>query len=332
MATSILGTGACVGRRCVTNEELVGRGLDTSDAWIVEHTGIKERRVALEAEATSDYAVTAGRLAMQDAGVDGASIDLVICATSTPDHPLPATASLVQAGLGLRCGGFDVNGVCSGFVYALITGFALHQAGGYRNILVIGADTYSKVVDPLDRQTTIFFGDGAGAVVLGSTGDASLLSSEVGCDGSRAAEIIVKAGGSRFPITLARLMEREHYFRMNGRAVREFVTRRLPELIESVARKAAVPIDDVRLVIPHQANKTLLLECARRIGLTEQQLYVNVHRLGNCAAASIPIALDEAVHGGVIQRGDHVILAGFGGGLSWAALCLRWTTVVRPGR
>jgi acetoacetyl-CoA synthase len=324
MNSAIIGTGSAIPERRVTNADLIRGGLETSDEWILEHIGIRERYVASEDQATSDLAALAAQRALAAASIPAAEVDLTICATSTPDHPLPSTAGLIQARLGCRGGAFDLNAVCSGFVYALNTAFALHGTGRYRHILVVGADTYSKILDRRDRKTVVFFGDGAGAVVVGPAKHTTLLAAAEGSDGSRAQHIIVRAGGSRHPATPERLLNGECWFHMDGRAVWDFVSECLPRAVREVTSKAGLSIADLKLLIPHQANRKLLRSCAESLGLKQEQLHINVERFGNTAAASVPLALDEAVRTERLRPDDTVTLVGFGGGLAWAAACLRW--------
>jgi 3-oxoacyl-(acyl-carrier-protein) synthase III len=322
---AIVGSGSYLPPNRFSNEDLVKAGVDTSDAWIVAKTGIRERRFACEDQASSDLAAAAGAAAIASAGLSADAIDLVVCATSSPDHLLPSTASIVQNKLGCSAGAFDLNAGCSGFPYALSVGFAMLQSGGYRHVLVVGADTYSRFLDPQDRTTYVFFGDGAGAVVLGPVpGEASLLATIHGSDGAGAKRICVPCGGSRLPATEARLKERLHRFRMDGRGVWDFVIQRVPKLVHEVTARAGLSLEDIDLIIFHQANRIMLRQLAELLRIPESKLFTNVERYANTAAASIPIALDEAVKSGRLNHGQHVLLVGFGAGLSWSALCLRW--------
>jgi len=323
--TAILGTGSYAPERIVTNRELIASGLDTTDEWIVERTGIRERRIASPEEATSDLAARAAERALEMAGIKAADLDLIICATSTPDHPLPATANLIQHKLKCDAGALDVNAACSGFVYALSVGFALRSSGQARYVLVVGADTYSRILDWEDRRSAIFFGDGAGAAVLGPTSSGDwLLSSVHGSDGSGARQIMVQAGGSRLPATEERVRSRLTRFHMDGRAVWSFAVARMPATVREVATRAGLAVADIRLLIPHQSNQRMLEACCASLGLEEERLFLNVDRYANTASASVAIALDEAVRQRRIRPGDPVVLVGFGGGLSWSAVCLRW--------
>lgn len=323
--TAILGTGSYVPERVVTNEQLIASGLDTSHEWILEKTGIRERRIAGSEEATSDLAVCAAKRALEMAGLKAADLDLIICATSSPDHPIPATASIIQHKLGCAAGALDVNAVCSGFVYALSVGFALRSSGQARHVLVIGADTYSRLLDWGDRRSAVFFGDGAGAVVLGpAPGPDWLLSSVHGSDGGGADKIMIAAGGSRLPATEEHVRARLTRFHMDGRAVWNFALDRMPAAVREVAARAGLSVADIGLLIPHQSNQRMLEACCESLGLEKERMFLNVDRYANTAAASIAIALDEALRQRRIGPGEPVVLVGFGGGLSWSAVCLRW--------
>jgi 3-oxoacyl-[acyl-carrier-protein] synthase-3 len=324
--TAICGTGSYVPEDAVSNEELLRSGLDTTDNWIVEHTGIRWRRIARPEQATSDLALVAARRALEAAELRPSDLDLIICATSTPDHQLPATASLLQHQLGCRSGAFDLNAACSGFVCALITGFALRRQMGYRHVLVVGADTYSRILNWKDRTSAVFFGDGAGAVVLGpSHGGDWLMAAELGSDGGGAAAITVPSGGSRAPATEEHVRAQQHKFRMNGQAVWSFALDKMPAATRAVIARAGLALADIDLVIPHQANARMLHACADSLQLPPERLFLNLDRYANTASASVAIALDEAVRAGRVSRGHKVVLVGFGGGLSWSALCLRWS-------
>jgi len=326
MGAAIVGTGAYVPNHVVSNDDLVRiHGVDTSDEWIVSHTGIRARRWASADQATSDLAHEAARRALDDAGATPADVALVICATSSPDYPIPATANLVQHRLGIQAGGFDINGVCSGFVQALVTGFALCEQLASGLVLVIGADTYSRLIDLRDRRTAVFFGDGAGAVVLAPrAGSSWLQGSSHGCNGAAFDRIIVPMGGSRTTTTAAGIDAGEHKLRMDGRSVWEFATQRVPAAVRDVAARSGLSVTDLDLLIPHQANLRMLEHCARELEMPRSKLVTNVERYGNTAAASIPIALHEARVEGKLGSGHRVALVAFGSGLSWCAACLRW--------
>ena len=321
----IAGLGMYVPDTVVTNQDL-SRTLDTSDEWIRSRTGIAERRVARPEETTASMAIAAANQALRSAGVAPDEVDLVLVATATPDHPFPATASLVQAGIGAgRAGACDLNAACSGFVYALSLADGCIRAGLQRTVLVIGAETFSRIVDWNDRATCVLFGDGAGAVVLRATDrEFGLLAATAGSDGSRADLLLVPAGGSRLPASSDTIQERLHMVRMDGREIFRFAVAALPRMTAEVVAAAGWTLADVDLFVAHQANVRIIQSAARTLGLPEEKVYLNVHRYGNTSAASIPIALCEAVEEGRLAEGDRVVLAGFGSGLSWAACALRW--------
>jgi len=323
VGAAIIGTGSYLPSRRLTNADLIALGVDTTHDWIVSHAGIEQRFWATDAQSTSDLALCAAQRALERAGVRASDLRLTICATSSPDYPLPATASLVQHGLGAAGGAFDINGVCSGFVSALATAFALcEQAGG--PILVIGADTYSRWLSPRTRSTAVFFGDGAGAVVVAPTPSTSLRSLAFASDGAQFDKIIVRAGGSRRPARLSGVTEEELTIGMDGRAVWQYATEAVPAIVRQVVERAGLHPSDIDWLIPHQANQRMLEEIVDVLGMPRERLVSNIQQVANTAAASIPIALDHAVQEERLKRGDTVTLVGFGGGLAAAALCLSW--------
>jgi 3-oxoacyl-[acyl-carrier-protein] synthase-3 len=325
MSVGIKGSGLFVPHRVVTNHDLVAAGMRTSHEWIVEHTGIHARRIAAAEEATSDLAVGAARDAIDQAGISPSEIRMIVCATSTPDHTLPSTAGLVQDRLGVTgAGAFDLNAGCSGFAYALNVGFALQQNLSEGYVLVVAADTYSRFLDWDDRSSAMFFGDGAGAVVLGPSSRNWMLASYCGSDGSGSKHITIPAGGSRLPATECRVREKLTQFHMNGKEVWSFVRGLLPEMIHEVTRRAGLRVADIKLFIPHQANERLLLACIGDLGIERERMLLNVDRYGNTGSASAAIGLAEAVASGRLSPGDIVVLAGFGAGLAWSSSCLEW--------
>jgi len=324
---TITGVGSCVPERVVTNFDLE-KMVDTTDEWIRTRTGIRERRVAAEDQATSDLAVVAARRALEEARLDPADLDLIIVATVTPDMPFPATACIVQDRLGAsRAAALDLETACSGFVYALATGAQFIETGLYNNVLVIGAETLSKIVDWTDRRTCVLLGDGAGAVVLqpAPAEDQGLLSFHLGADGGGADLLKQPAGGSRLPASEETVRSRLHYVHMNGREVFKFAVKVMGEAAQAALEKCGLGFADVDYYIPHQANYRIIEASARRFGLPMERVYVNIDRYGNTSAASIPVALDEAVDQGRIRPGDLVLLVAFGGGLTWGAAVCRWT-------
>ena len=322
----ITGIGSALPKRVVTNHDLAAR-LDTTDEWIRSRSGIHERRVVEPGTATSDLAIAAGAQALESDRRSGGSgeVELVVLATTTPDRPCPATAPLVAAGLGLgQVPAFDVNAVCSGFLYALSTATAMIGSGAAASVLVIGADTYSSIVNPDDRRTAFLFGDGAGSMVLragspGSSGSVQVV--QLGSDGVLEELIMVAHGGSRFP---RRDGPTETWFTMQGQAVYRHAVDRMARSALSVLDRVGWGIADVDWFVGHQANRRILDAVAARIGLPKERLIVNLDRVGNTAAASIPLALADAARAGDLGAGDRVVLAAFGGGAAWGAAALRW--------
>jgi len=300
--------------------------MDTSDEWIVERTGIHERHVAADNEATSDLATKAAQKALEDANITAAEIDLIIVATGTADMAFPATACLVQDNLrALNAAAFDVSAACSGFIYALVTGSQFIKAGVYRKVLVIGAETLSRITDWSDRKTGMLFGDGAGAAVLGETPEGyGILGVDLGANGSGAELLKVPAGGSRNPATAETVLQKQHYIQMDGNEVFKFAVKIMGETTSKALQSANLTHGDLTYLVPHQANIRIIKSAAKRLGLPMDQVVVNVDKYGNTSAASVPIALDEAVKSGVIKPGDIVALVGFGGGLTWASSIIKW--------
>ena len=323
LKVAITGWGMAVPERRVTNFDLA-RTVDTSDAWITERTGIKERRVAGEGETTASLAIEAGMAAIKDAGVDPADIGCCIVATCTSEQPIPPTSSFVQEGLGLRCGAFDIDAACSGFVYALVAGASMVATGAMGPVLVIGSETLTRVVDPTDRSTIVLFGDGAGAVVLAPSDEVSLLAWDLGCDGALTGLLGIPAGGSRQPVTPEGLAAGDHWLKMDGREVFRRAVRVIVDSARATLDRAGLTADDVSLFIPHQANSRIIDSAATKLDLPPERTFVNIDRYGNTSAASVPIALAEAAEGGRLDEGDLVLLSGFGAGMSWASALVRW--------
>jgi 3-oxoacyl-[acyl-carrier-protein] synthase-3 len=323
LKVAIAGWGMAVPERRVTNFDLA-RTVDTSDEWITDRTGIKERRVAGEGETTASLAVEAGLAAIKDAGIDPADIGLCIVATCTSEQPIPPTSSFVQDALGLRCGAFDVDAACSGFVYALVVGASMVASGAIGPVLVVGAETLTRVVDPTDRSTVILFGDGAGAVVLAPSDDLGLLAWDLGCDGSLTGLLGIPAGGSRLPTSAETIAGGDHWLKMDGREVFRRAVRVIVDSARVTLDRAGLTADDVALFVPHQANVRIIDSAANKLGLPPERTFVNIDRYGNTSAASVPIALAEAADAGRLHRGDLVLLSGFGAGMSWATALVRW--------
>lgn len=309
MATGIKGVGHYVPENRVTNKELENI-VDTNDEWIRTRTGIEERRIATDEQDTSDLAYSAAKRAIEDAGITASEIDLILVATITPDKPFPSVSCLLQERLGaVHAAAMDVSAACSGFIYGVVTAKQFVDSGTYQNVLVVGAEKLSKITDWEDRNTCVLFGDGAGAAVVGKVNDGfGVLSFELGADGK---------GGDV-------LYQEEELIRMNGREVFKFAVRQMPESSVSVVEKAGYKKEDVDYLIPHQANIRIMEAARTRLGIPTEKMANSVKRYGNTSAASIPIALSEDVQAGRIKHGDLIVLVGFGGGLTWGAITLRW--------
>jgi 3-oxoacyl-[acyl-carrier-protein] synthase-3 len=321
----ITGWGKSVPQRVLTNRDLE-QMVDTSDEWIVTRTGIRERHIAGEGETTSSMSVEACQEAMERAGVSPDEIDLIIVATSSPDYFCPPVSSMVQDRLGAtRAGAFTLVAGCTGFVYGLVTANQFIETGLYEKVLVVGAETLSPVVDWTDRDTCVLFGDGGAAVLLeASDQPTGILSCELGSKGDDWDALIAPAYGTVKPFSEETLRNREHYLRMDGRRVFKFATRKMTEAVINVVQDSGLTWDDIDLVIPHQANARIIELATRRLKIAPEKVMVNVDRYGNTSAASIPLALCDALEEGRLQSGDHVVLVGFGAGLTWAAAVLHW--------
>jgi 3-oxoacyl-[acyl-carrier-protein] synthase-3 len=322
----VAGWGMCVPERVLTNHDLE-RVVDTNDEWIVSRTGIRERHVVTnERETTSTMATRAARAALMVADLAPNQIDLVIVATVTPDHSFPSTASLVQDALGAaKAGAFDLSAGCSGFIYGLVLASGYISGGCAEHVLVIGAETLSRIVDWTDRNTCVLFGDGAGAVVLSAADrPCGVVSSVLGSDGSGGELLIMPAGGSRCPTSHETVSNGDHFVKMNGSEVFRFATQIVPKATEQVVQKAGWQLGDISLLIPHQANSRIIASAAKKLAIPAERLFVNVDRYGNTSSASIPIALCEAIAAGRVKAGDKLVLVGFGAGLTWAAAAVEW--------
>jgi len=322
----IIGTGSYLPEKVLTNKDLENM-VDTTDEWIVSRTGIRERRIAAEDQASSDLAVEASRKALEAAGVTADQLDLIIVATVTPDMMFPATACLLQDRLGAKkAAAFDLSAACSGFLYGIATASQFIQSGMYRYALVVGVDCLSKITNWEDRNTCVLFGDGAGAVVLGPVEEGSgLLSFELGADGSGGDLLKQPAGGSRLPASRDTVDGRLHTISMAGREVFKFAVRVMGNAAEEALAKAGMTKEDIDFLVPHQANTRIIDAAVKRFGLSEEKVIINLDRFGNMSSASIPVALDEALHQGRIKKGNTLVLVGFGGGLTWGAAVLKWS-------
>jgi 3-oxoacyl-[acyl-carrier-protein] synthase III len=319
----IVGTGSYVPEVVVRNEDLAKFGCDPE--WIVQRTGIQERRHAPPGMATSDLAVEAAMRAMHYAGVTAADIDLIVLGTFTPDLPIPSTATQVQYKLGARCAAFDVSAACAGFAYALVTGSQFVATRCSKLALVIGADCNSRIVEPQDHKTYPLFGDGAGAVLL-SQGDQNqgLISYAMGADGSGEDLLCMKAGGSRCPTSAETIQRGEHFMRMDGRPVFKWAVRLIAQSVRDVLENANLTTADVNLVLLHQANIRIIDAAAEELGFERSKVFANLDKYGNTSAGSIPLALDEAIQQGRVKRGDNILICGFGAGLAWGTALWRW--------
>jgi 3-oxoacyl-[acyl-carrier-protein] synthase-3 len=322
---SIVGTGSYVPSRVLTNAELAKR-VETTDEWIVTRTGMKERRLAGEDEATSDMAAEAAQRALMDAGVRAEEVDLLIVATITPDLPFPNTGCLVQSRIGaVNAACMSLEAACSGFVYALDVGRQFIATGAAQTVLVVGAEKMSSILDWNDRTTCVLFGDGAGAAVLKANhAPRGILTSVLGSDGSLSDLLKIPAGGSRMPTTEQTVRDRQHFLTMNGREVFKHAVTHMTRAARTALARAGLGIGDVRWVIPHQANLRIISAIAERLEAPLDRFVVNVEKYGNTSGASVGIALDEAARDGRLQKGDLVLLLVFGGGFTWGAMVVEW--------
>jgi 3-oxoacyl-[acyl-carrier-protein] synthase-3 len=311
--------------KILTNAHLE-KMVDTSDEWITTRTGIKERRIAAENEFTSDLGAKAALRAMKMAGVTAEQIDLIIVATITPDMPFPSTACLVQRKIGARkIAAFDLEAACSGFIYALEIAQQFIMSRTYDTVLVIGAEKLSAITDWKDRNTCVLFGDGAGAAILQNRPDShGLLTAVMGADGENADLLFMPGGGSRCPASVESVQSRMHYLRMNGKETFKKAVQAMQTAAEEALRRCELKISQIKCVIPHQANRRIIDAVAERLGAHPDQLFVNLDKYGNTSAASVAIALDEAVHSGRFRRGDLILLMVFGAGLTWGAAIIEW--------
>jgi len=323
--TQILGTGYAVPDRVLTNRELESM-VDTSDEWIITRTGIRERRICSPDWATSDLALLAAEKAIKNAGIEAGDLDLILVATVTPDMVFPSTACLLQGRLGAdKAAAFDISAGCTGFIYALAVADRFLMAGDYRYILVVGAETLSRITDYTDRNTCVLFGDGAGAVVVGrGSGANGILSTYLAADGSGESLLYLPAGGSRMPATHQTVDEHLHYIRMQGNEVFRFAVNAIPECVRQVLEPAGVSIDEIDHFVFHQANIRILQTAVKRMKIPWEKTIVNIERYGNMSAASIPLAIAEAVEEGIIHPGQLLVMVGFGAGMTMGSALVRW--------
>jgi 3-oxoacyl-[acyl-carrier-protein] synthase-3 len=322
MRSVVLGCGSYLPSRVVTNSEL-SRTVDTTDEWITQRTGIRERRIAADGETTSDMGIKAARAALAAAGVDAQSIDLVVLATSTPDNTFPASAVVIQAGLGITQGAaFDLQAVCSGFVFSLATVDSLLRTGAFKRALVIGSETFSRLLDWTDRTTCVLFGDGAGAVVVegqlqpGTPADRGILTSHLRSDGRYRSKLYVDGGPSSTGTV--------GHVRMEGRAVFKHAVAMISDVIEDAFAATGYGARDIDWFVPHQANKRIIDDSAHKLGIPPEKVILTVEKHGNTSAASIPLALSVGIADGRIKRGNLVLLEAMGGGFTWGSVLVRW--------
>lgn len=328
MRAAITGLGTAVPAQRLTNAELEAR-VDTTDDWIVERTGIRERRIATAEETTASLAVEAGTAAIKHAGIPPDAVDLLIVATATPEQPIPHTGAFVGEGLGLRCGSFDLQAGCAGFVYMLVVGSSMLTAGGLDHVLLIGSETLSRIIDPRDRGTCILFGDAAAGVVLSRSPDEhhGVLGWDLGCDGSAVGLLGIPAGGSRKPATPETIAAGDQYLKMQGQEVFRRAVRAVVDSAFATLERAGVSASEVDWFVPHQANLRIIESAANRIGVPPAKTIINIDRYGNTSAASIPLALAEAEEDGRVREGDLVLMSGFGAGMTWGSALVRWGSV-----
>ena len=325
-SVGILGLGSYVPEKVLTNYDLE-KIVDTSNEWIVERTGIENRHIAAPEEATSDMATIAAQKALEDANVAAEEIDLVIVATASPDHAFPSTACLVQDHIGAtKAAAFDLSAGCSGFVYGLAVASQMIKGGLYKKALVIGAETLSKIMNWEDRNTCVIFGDGAGAAVVGEVEEGlGILGIDLGSDGSGSIFLNQPAGGSRKPASHETVEAKEHFIHMNGNEVFKFAIQIMGKTAKKALDNAGLTPSDVDLLVPHQANIRIILSAAKRLKMPMEKVLVNVNKYGNTSAASIPIASCEAEKENRLKKGDTVLLVGFGAGLTWSSIALKWS-------
>ena len=321
----ITGTGSCLPDNVVTNHD-IEKIVDTSDKWIIERTGIKERRVVASDEAASDISYKAARRALKAAGVRARDLDLILVGTFTPDSPFPSTGCVLQSMLGAKNAvGFDVNAVCSGFLYVLSLADAYVRSGRYKKILVVGTDILSKVIDWEDRNTCVLFGDGAGAVIIEpTTKKKGIIDVVIGSDGRLGDILYMPGGGSRIPASKESIRDGQHFIKMNGNEVFKVAVKTMERISIEILRKNNIDPEEVSIMVPHQANIRIIQAVAKRLKMPMENVVVNLDKYGNTSAATIPIALDEAVREGRIRDGDLILMAAFGGGLTWASALIRW--------
>ena len=328
MNVKITATAHYLPKRVLTNAELE-KMVDTSDEWIRSRTGISERRIVAENEASSDMATEVAKALLKKRGMSGSDVDVIIIATVTPDHFTPSTAALVQMNIEAEnAWGFDLNAACTGYLYALETGNKLVSSGAYNNVMVIGVDAMSSILDFTDRDTCVLFGDGAGGSILEPTNnEAGILDSILHMDGSGGKNLIVPGGGSRLPPTMETVKRRKHYIRQDGKTIFKFAVKGMADVAERILINNRMNGDDIDLFIPHQANKRIIDATSDRCGVNKDKVLINIDRVGNTTAGTIPIGMSEAVNDGRIKDGDFILLAAFGAGFTWGSILIKWESL-----
>ena len=320
----IIGVGEYIPKKVLTNADLE-KMIDTSDEWITTRTGIKKRHIAAKNEATSDLAIKAAKHALEDAKLKPADLDLIIVATITPDMPFPSVACFLQNALSAgKAVCFDISAACAGFVYAVTIAKQFIARGTYKNALIIGAEVLSSITDWEDRNTCVLFGDGAGAVVLSEVKSGGILSTYLGSDGSKADLLMMPAGGSRNPASHDTIDKRLHYIKMQGNELFKLAVTIMTETAQVALKKANLECKDIDLVIPHQANMRIIMAMAKKLGLPQDKIYLNIEKYGNMSSASTATALCQAVKEGRVKKGDIILLDAFGAGLVWGACVIKW--------
>lgn len=322
---SITGIGSYLPGKVLTNYDLE-KMVDTSDDWIIQRTGIKERRIVENGQITSDLATQASLRAMEDAGVSPHDLDMIITSTITPDHIFPSTSCFIQQKLGAtRASAFDILAACAGFIYALSIGQSFVNSGAMETVLVVGAECLSTITDYTDRTTCVLFGDGAGAVVIQkSSTKHEILSTSLAADGSQADVLIMPGGGAKIPASLESVQQRTHYIQFRGKEVFKLAINNITNLILETVKRNSLAIEDIDLIIPHQSNLRIIEATMEKLGLPMEKAFVNIDKYGNTSSASIPIAIDEARKEGRLSKGDLVMLVAFGSGLTWGSSIIQW--------
>lgn len=321
----IIGTGSFVPTRILTNFDLE-KIVETSNEWIVSRSGIKERRIVEDGTVSSDLALGASKIALKEAGLEPDQIDLILVGTVTPDYLLPSTACILQDKLKIKNAAvMDIVAACSGFIYGLSIASAFITSGQFKNVLVIGVETLSKITNWSDRNTCVLFGDGAGAaVVTATTEEKGILGTFISGDGSLANLLHIPVGGTKVPLTRENIEQKQQYIQMAGSEVFKSAVRAMEDAAVHIIQKVGLSAEEINLVIPHQANIRIIEALAKRLKLPMEKVYVNIDRYGNTSAASVPIALDEARKKGLVKEGDHTVLVAFGGGFTWGSAVIKW--------